>query len=76
MCLKALLDEKGYNTQLIWVTERTHYWLIIEIEPGVWRHIDATPGTRHTKYSLMDDKQRLETLSGRWWYYSEWPACE
>jgi len=76
VCLKALLDEKGYNTQLIWVTERTHYWLVIEIEPGVWRHIDATPGTRHTKYSLMTDEQRLETLSGRWWYYSEWPACE
>jgi len=25
---------------------------------------------------LMTDEQRLETLSGRWWYYSEWPACE
>lgn len=76
MCLQALLTEKGYNTQLIWTTQRTHYWLIIELEPGFWRHIDATPGTRHTKYSLMDDGQRLATLSGRYWYFSEWPACE
>ncbi len=76
MCLKALLNAKGYNTQLIWVTNRTHYWLIIEIEPGVWRHIDPTPGSPHNIYSLMTDEERLSTLKGRKWYFSHWPACE
>lgn len=76
LCLKALLDEKGYNTQLIWVEDKTHYWLIIEIEPGVWRHIDATPGEPHNMISLMTDGQRYYTLDKRNWDRSQWPACE
>lgn len=73
-CLDALLKYYGYNTQLIWVTEKTHYWLLIELD-GVWRHIDPTPSTIHSRYSLMTDAQRLETLSGRTWDTSLWPAC-
>lgn len=76
LCLKALLDEKGFNTQLIWVVDKTHYWIIIEIEPGVWRHIDATPGEPHNKISLMTDGQRYYTLDKRNWDRSQWPACE
>lgn len=76
LCLKAILDLKGWNTQLIWVTNKTHYWLVIEIEDGVWRHIDATPGNTHSRYSLMTDEERHWTLSGRNWDRSKWPACE
>lgn len=76
LCLKAILDQKGFNTQLIWVTNKTHYWLIIEIEPGVWRHIDATPSTQHSRFSLMTDEERYWTLSGRNWDREQWPACE
>ena len=76
LCLKSILDYKGYNTQLIWVTNKTHYWLIIEIESGVWRHIDPTPSNTHGRYSLMTDAQRLSTLSGRDWDHTQWPACE
>ena len=80
LCLQALLTEKGYNTQIIWVTNYTHYWLIIETEDG-WRHIDATPSTTHGKYDeLMTDAQRFETLrtstGQRDWDRSKWPACE
>ena len=75
MCLQELLEAKGYQTKLIWVTDHSHYWNLIKIN-GVWKHIDATPGTRHTKYSLMNDEQRLETLQGRKWDTSQWPACE
>lgn len=75
LCLEALLEAKGYETKLIWVTDKSHYWNLIKIN-GVWKHIDATPGTRHTKYSLMNDEQRLETLQGRTWDTSKWPACE
>ena len=75
LCLEALLEAKGYETKLIWVTDKSHYWNLIKIN-GVWKHIDATPGVRHTKYSLMNDEQRLETLQGRTWDTSKWPACE
>ena len=76
LCLKAIFDEKGINNQLIWVTDKTHYWLIVEIEPGVWRHIDPTPSNIHSTYSLMTDDMRYWTLSGRNWDRSQWPACE
>ncbi len=75
LCLQSLLTRKGYETQLIWVTDRSHYWLIINLD-GVWRHIDATPGRLHTKYSLMTDEQRYSILQGRDWDRSAWPACE
>lgn len=74
LCLQALLSEKGYTTQLIWVTDQSHYWLIINLN-GTWWHIDATPSSLHSLYSLMNDEQRLSTLSGRTWDTSMWPAC-
>lgn len=75
LCLQSLLTRKNYETQLIWVTDKSHYWLIIKLD-GVWRHIDATPGRRHTQYSLMTDEQRYAILQGRDWDRSAWPACE
>lgn len=74
-CLKALFDYKGIENQLIWVTNKSHYWLLVKIGDG-WKHIDPTPGTRHSRYSLMNDEQRLATLSGRTWDTDQWPACE
>lgn len=75
LCLQALLTEKGHTTQLIWVTDKSHYWLIVYIN-GAWRHVDATPSLIHSRYSLMTDDQRYETLSGRDWDRSAWPACK
>ena len=75
LCLQRLMTEHGYRTKLIWVTDKSHYWNLIKLN-GTWKHIDATPGVRHTKYSLMNDAQRLETLQGREWDTSKWPACE
>lgn len=87
LTLKALLEEKGYETQLIWVEGSTvgseaaangwnaHYWLLIKLGDG-WKHIDGTPGNTHTIYDEpMNDEQRLETLKGRSWERSKWPAC-
>ena len=50
-----------------------HYWLIINIG-GVWYHIDPTPNYLHSRYSLMNNQQRLETLSGRKWDTTLWPV--
>lgn len=75
MCLKAIYDVKGINSQLIWTTCKTRYWLLVEID-GKWYHIDPTPGNQHGKYSLMNDAKRKETLSGRDWDRTLWPVCE
>lgn len=74
MCLKSIFDLKGIENQVIWVTDKSHYWLLVKIN-GSWKHIDPTPGRLHSRYSLMSDEQRLETLSGRTWDTSKWPAC-
>lgn len=75
LVLQELLEAKGYETNLIWVTDKSHYWIQVKLD-GVWKHIDATPGTKHTKYSLMDDAQRYECLQGRDWDRSLWPECK
>ena len=80
-CLQAILNHKGYETQIVWTTEKTHYWVLVNIggegDEAVWRHIDSTPGNMHLGYGLMDDQQRLWTLSGgRVWDFDQWPACE
>lgn len=75
LCLQALLENKGYETQLIWCTNESHYWLIIKLDIG-WRHIDATPSYQHRKISLMTDAQRYANLNGRNWDRTKWPACE
>ena len=74
-CLKAIFDLKGIENQMIWVENKSHYWLLVKID-GAWKHIDPTPGQTHSRYSLMNDAQRLSTLSGRRWDTSLWPACE
>ena len=75
-CFQALLRAKGYETMIIWVENQTHYWNLVKID-GVWRHMDSTPGSaNHTRYSIMTDEMRYETLSGRDWDRSAWPAAE
>lgn len=83
-CLRDLLEYKGWETKLIWVTKpakynKSHYWLLIKIN-GQWKHIDATPSRLHGKYSLMNDAQRFETLVRdgvqRDWDRTKWPACD
>ena len=62
-CLQAILEYKGYNTKLIWLKEEfePHYWVIVEIQPGVWRHVDATRGV-HVPCNVVTDAERLKTL--------------
>ena len=75
-CFQALLTEKGYATNLIWTTDKTHYWLQVYLN-GKWVHMDATPSrSTHSRYSIMNDAQRYETLTGRDWDRSQWPVCE
>lgn len=75
LCFQALLQEKGIETQLIWVTDQSHYWNLVKIN-GQWKHMDSTPGRLHERYSIMNDETRYETLSGRDWDRTAWPAVE
>lgn len=75
LCLQRLLTAKGYSCQLIWCEDKTHYWVIVNVN-GVWRHVDATPSSQHGRYPQMTDAQRLETLSGRKWDTTQWPECK
>lgn len=73
--LDAMLRIKGFTTQMIWCEDKTHYWNLVYLE-GSWKHIDSTPSQHtHSKYSLMNDEQRYETLSGRDWDRTAWPIC-
>lgn len=75
-CFQALLEYFGYESDIIWVTDKTHYWNIIKID-GVWYHMDSTPSRRtHNRYSIMTTKQRLETLNGRRWDEDLWPQLK
>ncbi len=74
LCLQALFNEKGIENMLIWDTDRSHYWNLVKID-GQWKHIDSTPSRPHTTYSLMNDKQRYESLISGNWDRSQWPAC-
>ena len=76
LCFQALLNAKGYETRIIWTSDKTHYWTMVKIG-GEWKHMDATPGfPAHRVYSIMNDEQRHETLNGRDWDRTAWPESK
>ena len=70
-----LLKAKGYQTKVIWVTDKTHYWNMIYLN-NKWVHMDSTPGVKHTVYDIMNDEMRHETLQGRNWERDKWPKAD
>ena len=74
-CLKALLDAKGYETQLIWTRDKSHYWVLVKLDEG-WRHMDATPSEQHLRVLYMKDWDRYVNLDGRDWDRTAWPKAE
>ncbi|MBQ6720320.1 MAG: DUF5011 domain-containing protein [Oscillospiraceae bacterium] len=74
LCMKSLLDAKGITNQMIWTTDKTHYWLIVKIN-NAWKHIEPTPSVFPMPV-FMNDAERLATLSGREWDTTQWPSCK
>ena len=72
---QRLLEKAGYQVKLIWTTDKTHYWNLVLIN-GVWRHSDATPGSKHSMISAETDEVRLAHLQGRDWDHSQWPEAK
>ena len=51
---EMLLNRCGHATQ--WVRgEEGHYWLLVEMSPGVWRHMDTMRKNHHV-FNLTDDE--------------------
>ncbi len=71
----SILKVKGYTTKIIWTTDKSHYWNMVYLN-GKWVHMDSTPGSRHSKYSIMNDEMRYEQLQGRDWDRDKWPKAE
>ena len=74
MCFKSLLDAKGIENQLIWVTDKSHYWNLVFYNGGWW-HLDSTPSGNHSKVFLSDAQKLADTgVHGKTWDTSAWPA--
>ena len=72
-CYKALLEAKGYSSQIIWTTGLEHHWNLVYYKDQWW-HSDTTPTQR--ALFLGNDEQRLKTLrTGRTWDRTRWPEC-
>lgn len=71
---QQMLDYYGYNSRLIWVTDKSHYWVLVNMEGG-WKHCDPTPTARHEKVTCVNDAVRYANLQGRNWDRSNWPEA-
>ncbi|MDO4318253.1 MAG: transglutaminase-like domain-containing protein, partial [Lachnospiraceae bacterium] len=76
-----LLKKAGYNCQIIvgvGAVASEHNWVIVEVEPGVWRHMD----TQHTKETFLLTDEELEARNGKSpyvnyeWDKSKYPKAE
>jgi len=74
LCMKALLDAKEIENQIIWTTDEGHYWLLVKVN-NKWKHLDPTPSVIRGPI-FMNDAERLATLRDRQWDTTRWPACE
>ena len=66
LLVKKALDKQGITNQLIYITDKTHYWNLV-YSGGVWRHYDATP-TAHIQGPATDtEKANSSAMHGRKW---------
>lgn len=72
--LQVMLQKAGYSNQLIWLTDRSHYWNLVSYSGGWW-HLDSTPSGNHSKVFLSDAQKLSDVgLHGKTWDTSAWPA--
>ncbi len=67
LLVQKALNRAGYENRLIYTTDRTHYWNLVN-QNGVWRHYDATPAGGHETGPLTDEqKLNSSAMDGRTW---------
>ncbi len=75
MVYQKILEKKGYQVQLIWTTDQSHYWNLVYTN-GKWCHSDSTPGNKQEGIICANDADRIAMLQGRDWDHSKWPKAE
>lgn len=67
LLVQKALNKAGITNKLIYTTNRTHYWNLVN-QNGVWRHYDATPAGGHETGPLTDEqKLNSSAMDGRTW---------
>ena len=74
MIVKKALDKQGIKNQLIYVTDKSHYWNLV-YQNGKWRHYDATPTDHLTGPNTDAEKAASSAMRGRKWS-SSFPKAE
>ena len=74
MIVKKALDKQGIRNQLIYVTDRSHYWNLV-YQDGKWRHYDATPTDHIPGPATDEEKANSSAMRGRTWS-SSFPKAE
>ena len=64
--LELTLNKAGIRNQLIYTTDRTHYWNLV-YQNGSWRHYDATPGGHLLGPATDEEKLNSSSMQGRKW---------
>lgn len=64
--VQKALNKAGYTNQLIYTTDRTHYWNLVN-QNGTWRHYDATPGGHLLGPATDEEKLNSSSMQGRKW---------
>lgn len=74
--LADVLEYLGYETYLMWDTEECHYWVIMQLKDGSWRHLDSTPLELYPEpLGFMTDAERAVVNPNRLWTPGIWPAA-
>ena len=74
LLVKKALDRQGIENQLIYTTDKTHYWNLVK-SGGVWRHYDATPTAHIAGPATDEEKANSSAMNGRKWP-SSFPKAE
>ena len=66
LLVQKALNKAGIQNQLIYTTDRTHYWNLV-YQNGKWRHYDATPGGHLIGPATDEQKLNSPSMQGRKW---------
>ena len=66
LLVQKALNKAGIQNQLIYTTDRTHYWNLV-YQNGKWRHYDATPGRHLIGPATDEQKLNSPSMQGRKW---------
>ena len=74
--LAEVLECLGVEAYIMWDSTESHYWIIMRMEDGSWRHLDSTPLLEFPEsVGFMTDAERAAIYPIRLWTTGIWPAA-